>query len=178
MEVLLRAEIQPRLSVCVTLSVFSAPPPHTTLCWYEGRAIYTESSVHSLPLHGSMMHWFSSHHHHQQQWHHLPSSSTKKEQVDSFLAITVPVYKYITWHPKVVFQLSLQASLAAFNTVLPPARPSQNHLIWVDLSLMAPLGLCWVIECCWSLLTQSSSLPTWLSRESSDLSGLDSDSHS
>ncbi len=57
---------------------------------------------------------------------------------------------------------------------LPPGY-HKNHLIQLDSRLWSPLELSLVVECLWPLLTHSS-LPTWLSRELSDLSGLETDS--
>ncbi len=55
-----------------------------------------------------------------------------------------------------------------FGPASPPSH-HENHLIWVDSSPIAPLS------CFWPLLTWLS-LPVWLSREPSELNGLNSDS--
>jgi hypothetical protein len=65
-------------------------------------------------------------------------------------------------------------SLLLWSSLLPD---HHIHLIWVDLSLMAPLELSLVFECLWPLLTRSC-LNTWLSQEPSDLSELNLDNPS
>jgi hypothetical protein len=76
--------------------------------------------------------------------------------------------------PRVVVQLFLEHPRPPLmQSSLPPGH-HENHLIWVYLSLMAPLELNLVSEHLWPPLTWSS--PSGLFREPSDLSELDPNS--
>ncbi len=166
--------------MCYVDQPYTSPPPlHSWPFWYVGESflywVLRISPQYIVLLSLNLVtHWCSPHYHLYHQ-HHLPSSSySKKEKVEPFLAVTMTIFPLGLLAFRVVFQLALKCLWPSLTMSSLPPGHHENHLIWVDSSLLASLELAQFR----APLATSHEVqpPAWMSREPSDLSGLDPDS--
>ncbi len=119
--------------------------------------------------------WFSPHHQHHRQ-HLTPlQHSRRKSMLTLLLGLSPAHFQLFPWAVKSCFPTFIWGILGHCSCG-PASLPDyhENHLIWVDLSLVVPLEIQLTLSFFWPQHMRSS-LPTWPSWEPYELIGLESD---